>query len=188
MAKAVSVGVLASLAYFVPFRVMMRFFSDDHVFGWAGTAAIAIYCVLVGAVTGVLYAGRQRGWGVRARLAPSIVCVVLLSAFFFFAAPSPAVAGLLTLAAGMPHWRPWKRWALVGLAVAIMAALFVVIVVYTPSAWGLPGDIAGFAMLIPQTVVLAIPLDLALTRARTSEVRRRAASGSFVQTTAAQPA
>jgi len=154
-------------AYFVPFRLKMRLVSDDHVFSLAGSAAIAVYCVVVGATAGLLYAGRQRGWRARTRALPAAWCVLLMGAFFFFGTPFAAVAGLLVLAAAMTAWKPAVRWAIAGVAAAIQFVMYALVLIYLQASWGPVANIAGFIMLVPLTLVL----DLALTKRRASELR-----------------
>jgi len=169
--KALAAGAFAGLLYAIPFRIMMRLVTTDPVFTIWGTAAVAIYCALVGATAGLLYAGRQRAWRARTRLAPAALCVLLLAAFLFFATPFSVIAGLLVLASSMTGWKPAVRLGLAGFAVAAELATFVLIPIATPSVWGLGADLAGEALLVPLTLALAIPLDLALTKRRDSELR-----------------
>jgi len=176
-------------AYFVPFRLKMRLVSDDHVFSLAGSAAIAVYCVVVGATAGLLYAGRQRGWRARTRALPAAWCVLLMGAFFFFGTPFAAVAGLLVLAAAMTAWKPAVRWAIAGVAAAIQFVMYALVLIYLQASWGPVADIAGFIVLVPLTLVLAVPVDLALTKRRASELRAPAErTASTIETALSQAA
>ena len=176
LAHAVALGVVAGLGYLIPFRIMMRLLSEHPQLTLSGTGGIAIYCALVGGTAGLLYAARQRGWRLRARILPAAWCVLLLAVFFIFATPFPLVAGCLLLASMKTNWRPAIRWLFVGLAAAMMLATFAVVLILTPAEWGLGSDLAGFAMILPLTAVHGIPLGLAVTPLRATERRADATS------------
>jgi hypothetical protein len=168
---AMAAGAGLGLIYFVPFRLMMRMLTEEPTFTFWGNFALAIYCALIGGLSGLLYAGRQRGWRRRSRMAPAILLVTLLSFFLIFATPVPFMEGFAFLAVEMTGWRARTRKIMVGLAAVSTVILWVVVYWLTPGYYGPVVDAAGLLLIIPLSAVRLIPFGLAVTKLRESERR-----------------
>jgi hypothetical protein len=119
---SIAAGALVGLTWGVVARVWMRFISTDPEFTWSGTIFICAAPTVIGALAGLVHAGRRRGWeaGLTVARVPGCLSTVLVG----------VGAGALmvpTLVPGGLAWArtDWPRWlrVLLGLVAAAAAVL-----------------------------------------------------------------
>ena len=110
--RCTSIGLAAGLAYGVCLRAWMRLVSTDPEFSWGGSGYIAGAFAVLGAMAGLVTAGRHRGW--RRRLLASRIVGIVLSLGCFVAAGTLMFPTIVPGALGWAR-SDWPRPVRVGL-------------------------------------------------------------------------
>jgi hypothetical protein len=149
-------GLVAGAGYAACLRVWMRLVSTEPEFSWGGTGYIVGVFAVLGAMAGLVSAGRRRGWG---RMLVSTRAVgVVLSLGCFVAAGTLMVPTIVPAALGWSR-SDWPRPLRAGLLLFGTAAA--VAVVTTLPGLSLPRRLLAlviYLLLCPVEVVLTARL------------------------------
>ena len=147
------VGLVVGVGYAACLRVWMRLVSTDPEFSWAGTGYILGAFAVLGAMAGLVTAGRRLGW--RRRLNGARAAGTVLSLGCFLAAGALMLPTVVPAALGWAR-SDWPRPARAGLLLfGVVAAVFVVLT--------LPGLSLSRRLLALAIYALLCPVEVALT-------------------------
>lgn len=123
--RSMAIGLVVGAGYGACLRAWMRLVSTEPEFSWSGTGYIVGVFAVLGAMAGLVSAGRRRGWG-RLLLGARVIGIVLSMGCFL-------AAGLMMLPTIVPAALGWARsdWPRAVRAVLLVigtgAAIFVVL-------------------------------------------------------------
>jgi hypothetical protein len=156
LVRSMVLGLALGAGYAACLRAWMRLVSTDPEFSWAGTGYILGVFAVLGAMAGLVTAGRRRGW--RRRLIGARAAGIVLSLGCFVAAGSFMLPTIVPAALGWAR-SDWPRAARAALlAFGGVAAVFVVLT--------LPGlalsrrlvAVVGYLLLCPVEVAMVARL------------------------------
>ena len=147
------VGLVVGLGYAACLRAWMRLVSTDPEFSWSGTGFILGAFAVLGAMAGLVTAGRRLGW--RRRLNGARAAGTLLSLGCFVAAGALMLPTIVPAALGWAR-SDWPRPARAGLLLfGTVAGIFVVLT--------LPGLSLSRRLLALAIYALLCPVEVAMT-------------------------
>ena len=147
------VGLLVGVGYAACLRAWMRLVSTDPEFSWSGTGYILGAFAVLGAMAGLVTAGRRLGW--RRRLNGARAAGTLLGLGCFVAAGALMLPTIVPAALGWAR-SDWPRPARAGLLLfGVVAGVFVVLT--------LPGLSLSRRLLALAIYALLCPVEVAMT-------------------------
>ena len=147
------VGLVVGVGYAACLRAWMRLVSTDPEFSWSGTGYILGAFAVLGAMAGLVTAGRRLGW--RRRLNSARAAGTLLSLGCFMAAGALMLPTIVPAALGWAR-SDWPRPARAGLLLfGVVAAVFVVLT--------LPGLSLSRRLLALAIYALLCPVEVGMT-------------------------
>ena len=151
--RSTALGLAGGAGYAVCLRAWMRLVSTDPEFSWGGTGYIVGAFAVLGAMAGLVTAGRRRGW--RRLLLGTRAVGIVLSTGCFVAAGTLMLPTIVPAALGWAR-SDWPRPVRAGLLLfGTVAAVLVVIT--------LPGLTLPRRLLAVVTYLLPCPVEVAMT-------------------------
>jgi hypothetical protein len=170
--RPVAAGLAVGAGYGVALRAWMRLVSTEPEFSWGGTGYIVGVLAVLGGMSGLVSAGRRRGWGRLLLGARGIG--ILLSLGCFVAAGSLMLPTIVPSALGWAR-TDWPRWVRAGLL--LIGGLAAVGVVLTLTGLSLPRRLLALVIYL-----LLCPVEVALMARLYAPSRPRGSLGRVART------